>query len=192
MKAVDVDAQAARHALVVDRRAHLRAEAGSLDRKNQRGSDRQRYHDQKNPVDGEAHAAGRHRALQPAGHRRRLLLGAVEPGEGGDRDEDDADGEQALVEVARAVQAPVERALQHDARGGRREEGRGEGGEERPAEAVRERHGDIAADHGEAAVRQVDEVHHAQRHRQADREQEEQHPVGEAVEQDAEERREHG
>ena len=52
--------------------------------------------------------------------------------------------------------------------------------------AVHQRHGDVAADHGEAAVRQVDEIHHPERHRQPDRQQEQQHPVGEAVEQDAE------
>ena len=35
-------------------------------------------------------------------------------------------------------------------------------------------------------MRQVDEVHHPERHRQPDREQEQQHPVGEAVKQHAE------
>src|SRR5690242_21269333 len=35
------------------------------------------------------------------------------------------------------------------------------------------------------SMREVDEVHHAERHRQAHRQQEEQHPVGEAVEENA-------
>ena len=39
--AVDVDAQAARHALVVDRRAHPRAEAGVLERDDQERRDRE-------------------------------------------------------------------------------------------------------------------------------------------------------
>ena len=48
--------------------------------------------------------------------------------------------------------------------------------------------GDVAAGHGEGAVREVDEVHQPQRHRQAHRQHEEQHAVGDAVEEDREHR----
>jgi hypothetical protein len=40
-------------------------------------------------------------------------------------------------------------------------------------------------------MRQVDEVHHAERDGEPDRKQEQQHPVSEAVEQDAEQRADH-
>jgi len=66
-----------------------------------------------------------------------------------------------------------------------------QGGQERPLQIVHQRDGDVAAEHGEAAVRQVDEVHHPQRHRQPHRQQEQQHPVGKPVEQDARERGDH-
>ena len=189
--AVHVHAEAARHAWVVHRRAHLRAEARVFQGCDQDRGDDERRDDEKQPVHAEAHAEELQRALEGGRRVDRLLQGAVQVSGRRDRDEYDADGEQALVEVARAVQAPVERALEHDARRRGREEGRGKRGEERPPEGVRERHGDVATHHREAAVREVDEVHHPQRHRQSDREQEQQHPVGEAVEQDAGERSEH-
>ena len=53
---------------------------------------------------------------------------------------------------------------------------------------VHQRDGDVTAEHREAAMREVDEVHHAERDRQPDRQQEQQHAVGEAVEQNAEKR----
>ena len=40
-------------------------------------------------------------------------------------------------------------------------------------------------------MRQVDEIHHPERHGQANRQEEQQHPVGKAVEQDAERRGNH-
>src|SRR4029078_10660889 len=47
-----------------------------------------------------------------------------------------------------------------------------------------ERDQQVAADHREHAVGQVDESHHAQRDRQTHRDEEQQHPVGDAVEED--------
>ncbi len=116
----------------------------------------------------------------------RLLDGAVDIGDHGDRDEHEPDGEQALVEIARPVKPVEHRALEHDADRGRCDEGDGQGGQERPSHAVHQRDRDIAADHAEGAVREIDEVHHPERHRQPDRQQEQQHAVGKAVEQDAE------
>ena len=46
---------------------------------------------------------------------------------------------------------------------------------------------DVAAHHRERAVREIDEVHEAHRHRQADADQEQQAAVGDAVEQHTEE-----
>ena len=57
---------------------------------------------------------------------------------------------------------------------------------------VDQRDGDVAAEHGEGAMREIDEIHQPERHRQPDRQHEQQHAVGNAVEQDAEDRGEHG
>ena len=54
---VDVDPEPARHALVVDRGAHLRPETRVFERRATRGErDQQRGADQEQPVDAEAEA----------------------------------------------------------------------------------------------------------------------------------------
>ena len=84
------------------------------------------------------------------------------------RHEHQADREQHLVEVRlRPYMRPVERALEHAAPSSAgADEGQRQAGEERHAAAVHQEHRDVAAGHGEGAVREVDEVHQAQRHRQ--------------------------
>src|SRR5467141_1217766 len=190
-RAVDVDAQAARHALVIDRSPHLRAEARVFQRIDEQGGDGEGGDDEKQAVRAKAHSHELHRAAQIGRRADRLLQRAVEIRRDRDRDEHDADREQALVEIACAIEAAVEGFLEKNGNQGSADEGHRQTGEEGPAEAVHQRHRGVAADHGEAAVRQVDEVHHPQRHRQADREQEQQHPVGEPVEEHACERGEH-
>ena len=153
--------------------------------------DQQRDGDEEQPVDGEVEPHEADRAVQIGRQVHRLLVRSVDIGRRCDRDEHDADGQQALIEFAGVIKSPEEHALEHDAgRGGGDERDR-QRREERPAECVHQRDGDVAAEHGEAAVRQVDEIHHPERHRQPDRHQEQQHPVGEAVEQHAEDGR-HG
>jgi hypothetical protein len=107
------------------------------------------------------------------------------------RDEGEPDGEQHLVEFARAIEPPVEHPLERHADDRGREERDRQRGEERPPELVHQRHRDVAADHGERTVGQVDEVHHPERDGQSHREEEQQHAVGESVEQDADERCDH-
>ena len=63
-RAIDVDAEAARHALVVDRGAHLRAEAGVFERGDEQQRDRERDADEEQPVDAEGEPEDRHRAAQ--------------------------------------------------------------------------------------------------------------------------------
>jgi hypothetical protein len=46
---------------------------------------------------------------------------------------------------------------------------------------LHQQHGDVAAGHGESAVREVDEIHQAHGHRQAHRQDEQQHAVGDTV-----------
>ena len=82
----------------------------------------------------------------------------------------------------RAYMRPVQRALEHRAEQRGADEGQRQAGQERHAGAVHQQHRDVAARHRERAVRQVDEVHQPQRHRQADGQDEQQHAVGDAVE----------
>ena len=56
---------------------------------------------------------------------------------------------------------------------------------ERQAEPVHGRDREIAADHREGAMGEVDEAHQAHRDRQADRDHEQHHAVGKTIEQDA-------
>ena len=189
--AIDIDAEAARHALVVDRRAHLRAEAGVFERRDQEERDQQRNADQEQPVYADALAHDRDRAAQIRGHVQGLLNGSVDIGGDGDRDENDPDRQQALVEISGTVEATIKQALERHACHRRGYKCHRQADQKRPTEVVRHRHGDVAAQHGEAAVRQVDEVHHAERDRQADRQEEQQHPIGKAVEQHAEGRGDH-
>ena len=49
---------------------------------------------------------------------------------------------------------------------------------------LHQQHGEVAADHGEGAMRQVDEIHQPHGHGQADGQDEQEHPVGDAVEED--------
>ena len=77
------------------------------------------------------------------------------------RHEHQADGEQHLIERAGAIEAAIERALEHDADQRRDDEGERQRRQERHAGAVHQQRGDIAAEHGEGAVGEVDEVHQA-------------------------------
>jgi len=61
-------------------------------------------------------------------------------------------------------------------------EGQRQAQQERDAQFLHGEHREVTARHREGAVRQVDEIHQAQRHGQADREHEQQHAVGNAVE----------
>ena len=98
---VDIDAEPARHALVVDGGAHLRAEAGVFDGEDQQKRDQQRDADKEQPVNGEVQAGEGDRAAQIGRQLHRLIDRAVDIGRRRDRDEDDADGQQALFEIAR-------------------------------------------------------------------------------------------
>ena len=59
------------------------------------------------------------------------------------------DGEQDLIERARSVKPPIERALQRDAEDRRNEEGQRQGREEGRAGAVHHQSRHVAADHRE-------------------------------------------
>ena len=76
----------------------------------------------------------------------------------------------------------IQQPLQHRADHGRADEGERQAGEERPARAVDQHGADIAARHRERAMGEVDEVHQPERHREPAGEHEQQHAVGDAVE----------
>ena len=100
------------------------------------------------------------------------------------RHEHEADREQHLLEMAPGVDVDIERALEQRADRGGHDESERQRGEERHAQPVDEDHRDVAAGHGEGAVGEIDEVHEAERDRQPARQHEQQHAVGDSVEQD--------
>ena len=78
-------------------------------------------------------------SIWPCSHRRQLdehLLRAHHVVDRRHRHEDEADGEQHLVEMAAAVEMTIERALQHAPIAALDEEGQRQRGEERHAEPV--------------------------------------------------------
>jgi len=120
-----------------------------------------------------------------------LLVGAENVSRDRHRNKNNADGEKHLIEFAGPIQTAKECLLERDADHGRSNKGARQRGEKRHAIPVHQGDGDVAAEHREAAMRKVDEIHHAQRHRLPDRQQKQQHAVSQAVEQDAQNRRKH-
>ena len=104
--------------------------------------------------------------------------------EGGDRHQHQADRQQHLVERARAIEPAVKQPLDDKSGERRDDEGERQRRQERDSGAVHQQRRDIAAAHGELAMGEVDEVNRPERHRQPAGEQEQQHAVSDAVEQD--------
>ena len=94
--------------MIVDGRPHLRAEARVFESADEREGDGEGRADQEEPVgaDGDAHEPNR--ATQIGRRLDGLGGGAVDVGRRRHRDEDDPDGQETLVEVARAVEAAIE------------------------------------------------------------------------------------
>ena len=73
-----------------------------------------------------------------------------------------------------------------------REKGESQRQQEGDAERLRQRRHGIAAGHGKGAVREIDEAHQPHGDRQADRDDEQQRAVGQAVEDEADQDLAHG
>ena len=176
-----------RHRAVVHRRAHHRAPARALEADPQhRDEDRARNDDD--------HAVGRERAPEELGlalheirQRRGERVRPVREPRDRDRDEDQADREQHLLELAGGVEPRVQQPLEHHAP--ERHHDAGDDERREPGHPEPRHRGDhqVAPGHREHAVGEVDEAHQAHRDRQADRDRVQDHPVREAVERDADE-----
>ena len=112
----DVDAHAGRRLLVVDRGAQLRAEPRPREQQTQRR--RPSRPPARRGTAGRRRDRSRARVTCPcrnAGSSHRLLRRPPHPGRGRARHEREADREQHLIEVAAAIEAPVEQPLQRRA-----------------------------------------------------------------------------
>ena len=87
----------------------------------------------------------------------RLIFRADDERDRGDEDEHQPDGEQHLVELGRPVEPPIEQALEHHAHRGGDDETERQRRDETEIGAVHRQHDDVAAEHGEGAVGEVDE-----------------------------------
>ena len=82
------------------------------------------------------------------------------------------------------VEWPVQGAFQQCAQQRRAQKGQRQADQKRHALALHQQHRDVAPQHGKRTMGQVDEIHQAHGDRQADRQDEEQHAIGNAVKQD--------
>ena len=178
----DIDAEPTRDARIVNGRAQTRAETRLRQAELQCSRQDRTEDDDKKPVLVEGEVADLDIAFERFRHVDDLRARAHEIIDARHRHEDEADGEHDLFEMWLVVEMDIERALEKGA--GRRgdDEGDGQAPEQRKAEALHQHDGDIAARHGEGPVGEVDEVHEAERDRQAHRQHEQQHAIGEAVE----------
>src|SRR5262249_31837025 len=76
---------------------------------------------QEHPLSAEPLAQARDGPAQIRRQVQGLLDGAVDIGRHRHRNEDDADRQQALIEVTRTIEPPIEHALERDAHQGRRQ-----------------------------------------------------------------------
>ena len=111
--------------------------------------------------------------------RAEQIIGDADDAEG------DADGHQHLGQLRGTVDTAVEQPLQRQGDDHRRRHRQQHGGAIGEAEIARRIGGDVAADHREGAVRQVDHLHQPHGHRQADRDDEQHHAIGQGVRADA-------
>ena len=84
------------------------------------------------------------------------------------------------------VDVHIERAFEHDPDRRGEDEGERQRGEKRQPEPVDQNDRDVAARHGEGAMREIDEVHQPERDREPACHHKQQHAVGDTVEQDGE------
>ena len=134
---------------------------------------------------GDAAEAEIDRLRQFGRERDRLQRRAEEVVGDADDAEGDADRHQHLRELAAVVDPPEKQALERNGD----EDGAGDGEDDADGVSEAEVAGrigrDVAADHGEGAMGQVDQPHQAHGQRQADADDEQRHAVGEGVEGDA-------
>ena len=177
-----------RHAQIVDRGAHLHAEAGALEPEPEADDQARAAQDQKAAITRKAAKAEIELAAEPARRMHRLLQGAPDVSRGGDRHKDEPHRQQHLVELVPAIKPAIEQAFEDQAAERSREKRGDQRQSERHAHAAHEARQHITAKHRKDAMRQIDKAHHAHRYRQADRDQVQHHRKGQAVKPDADKR----
>ena len=130
-------------------------------------------------IDGTLQSGGEGDRLQ---RRTEHVIGEADDAKG------DADGHQHLRQFRSAVNPPVEKTFQRNGNDDRAKHGNHDRQAIAKPEIARRIGSDIAPDHGECAVGEVDHPHQAHRHRQANRDDEQDHPVGQGIDANAEER----
>ena len=182
-QAPDIDAERTPPCAVIDRGADLRPHAGALEAEPEGEHDNDADDDQKDAVGAVVNNAEIELPLQRLRQGQRLVLRADQQRDRRDDDEHEPDAEQHLVELGRAIEPGIEQALEHDADRSDGDEAERERGREAQPPAPHAQHDDVAAEHREGAVREVDEAHQAHGDGQPDRHDEQHHPGGEPAEQ---------
>jgi hypothetical protein len=153
--------------------------------------DRQPRADDDEPPDGIEQAAHqRHRTREQFRHRQAQRFRAPHELHALVDEQNDAEGRHHVVEMVARVELPKHQQFERERKCERRGKRQHQRREEAAGEAV-ERHRQIGAQHVLNAVREVDEVHHPEHQRQPGRDQEQQHPELQPVEDLYEEKRRH-
>ena len=123
-----------------------------------------------------------HLALEQEVRRRdRVKFAAPEDRDEVGGDEEEAERQQHLIEVA-AVADRQQRRGEHEAEGDSEHDGDPSRGDERQPPVLHELVPEVGAQKVEAPVREVEHVEHAEDQREPDRQDEDQHPERDAVE----------
>src|SRR5215475_234989 len=183
--AFHMNAEAAGDAWIVDRSPQAAAEAGPRQDELQRDRQQPADDDDEQAILSDIEAEQVDLALQHAGQLDVLLLRPHDVIDRRHRHEHQADGEQHLVEMRLGIDVNVEGALEQRPNGGGRHEGDRQGGEKWNAVAVDQDERDVTARHGERAVGEIDEVHQAERDGKPTGQHEQQHAVGDSIEQNS-------
>ena len=133
--------------------------------------------DAETEIDGTLQSGGEGNRLQG---RTEDVIGDADDAKG------DADGHQHLRQFRCAVNPPVEKTLQRDGDDDRAEHGEDDRQAIGKPEIARRIGSDIAPDHGKCAMGKVDHPHQAHGHRKADRDDEQDHPIGQGIDRYAE------
>ncbi len=181
------DAERRRHRRIIHRSAQFDTKGGAFDQIPKPESDGDTAEDGEELVRSDRTETEVDRPLQIRGEGDSLqrwpenIIGDAYNAEG------DADRHQDLRQLRRTINAPVEEPFERDGN----DDGSGDSQDHRQtigkAEIPRRIGRDVAADHGKGAVGKVNHPHQPHRHREADGNDEQDHPIGKRIDANAEE-----
>jgi uncharacterized protein with von Willebrand factor type A (vWA) domain len=181
-----VHAQGVRHLAVLGRRAHEDAPARAREREMQEAEDHRPHGDEQKLVFREALAQDRHGVIESGSAWAEQVLGPKGPQRRIAHDEHQRERREQLEQLGRAVEPAQQQRLDHAPSRPTAAAAIRHGGPE--ADNLRERHGEVHAQHVQGPVREVDDPADPEDQRQAGGDQEERGGAPQAIQEMDEER----